>query len=391
MNEDARGPGWDKQVVNRIAREAYGGLAEMFAAHGWDAGDHSVSQVAPTRIVGTYGSVAAFEKAHAQGRELNALLDPTAAIRSDPPDVWLTSFYGFTPELWGVLPFTLPGDRKHVLEHSRPGALFVIYATKDRPKDIAGKVLGVYQISHHVGPAEGFADPELWQKVQSEQPDQYLFGIECVRAWRVPTELRPKVEAIAPETYSADWAQIIGRRGVPLTSLEAKRLLDLPLIEVPVFGRSGSFDLLPAPGKEALKPSRPGPVSQSPYLSREAEGPKHLYILRLTGVIDPFVEEPLAGREIVKVGFSVSPECRARAFNAAMPGDRFRWEIRRSTFAEGRAPYPASGFALAGEQVMISHLKVQGRSLGGEFFLAAPDVIEAAWKAGKTAADEHST
>jgi hypothetical protein len=40
---------------------------------------------------------------------------------------------------------------------------------------------------------------------------------------------------------------------------------------------------------------------------------------------------------------------------------------------------------------MISHLKVQGRSLGGEFFLAAPDVIEAAWKAGKTAADEHST
>lgn len=91
MAREERQPGWDKRAINDIARVEYGGLNGMFEAHGWVTDGRVISQIAPTKVVQTYGSVEAFVKAHEDGMAGNAMLDPKVAILSDPPEVWLTS------------------------------------------------------------------------------------------------------------------------------------------------------------------------------------------------------------------------------------------------------------------------------------------------------------
>lgn len=380
MSELDRSPGWDKRAVNRIAKEQYGGLTEMFAAHGWSRNGRVISQIAPTEVVRTYGSVVAFETAHRSGLEGNPVLNPLAAIKQNPPDVWLTSYYGFNPETWGLVTFTEPSDRARFIENSVPGTLIVIYGTKDLSPDQAGRILGVQQVSHLIGPSQDFIEPSRWKNKQSTNPESWNYGVQCLRAWKLPEEFSPLIDDFAPETYSRDAARTIGRRGKRLTSNEARKLLQLPFVEVPVYGGRPVEFLEPQKGAEVFTPSKPGPVSQNPRLVREAEGPKHLYVLNLDGEIRHFINEKPAGRRIIKVGFSVSPDSRRVTFNAALPGNRFEWEIHRSTFRDGEPPLPSSNHALAGENALKDILVREGSSLGNEFFLASDEAIDKAWR-----------
>ncbi|MFN3817378.1 hypothetical protein [Blastomonas sp.] len=386
MIEPTRGPGWDKQAVNRIAKDHYGSLDKMFQAHGWTLDGRVISQIAPTKVVQTYGSIAAFERAHENGLAGNAMLNPVAAIESEPPDVWLTSYYGYDPENWGLLAFTKPEDRDKFLRESKPGALVVIYGTKDLGTDEAGLVLGVQQVSHFVGAAKDFIAPGHWADKEKASPDKWNLGVRCVRAWEIPLEYRPTVDEFAPDTYSIANARTIGRRGKQLSAAEARQLLALPMFEIPVYGGMPVDVSPPKTGLAVFTPSKPGPVSQQPYMVPEAEGPKHLYILRLRGKVKHFVEDDLDGRDIVKIGFSVSPDTRMQAFNAALPGNQFEWEVYRSTFAEGQPPFESSKPALEGERGMKEYLLDNGASLGREFFVAGPKKIEKAWQAALQAA-----
>ncbi len=121
---------------------------------------------------------------------------------------------------------------------------------------------------------------------------------------------------------------------------------------------------------------------------REAEGLKHLYILNLMGNADAFLGESADGRLIVKVGFSASPERRCCDFNRALPKGAFHWTIHKSTFTERHDLFPSSDHALAGEQAMKDCLEKSGKSLGGEFFLAGPEAVEAAWRQAVAAAEK---
>lgn len=392
MSEGDRGPGWDKKAVNRIAKEHYGSLHGMFDAHGWDAGGRTISQVAPTFVVQSYGSVDAFLKAHENDLAQSALVDPFAAVESDPPNVWLTSFYGFDPENWGLLAFGSESDRAGFIRESKPGALVVVYATKSVSTDEAGMVLGVQQMSHQQGRSEEFMSPAAWQKKQGDPKnrDRWNFAVKCTRAWYVVPEKRPRIDDFADQTYSSTKARAIGRYCMQLTTDEAMKILDLDMYEIPVFGGREIAALSIAKGRDVLKPSRPGPVSQSGYQVTESEGPKHLYMLELTGGdIGVFLDRPASGDRIIKVGFSVSPQTRCDCFNKALPGRRFQWTVERSTDTEGNHPYPSSHHAKAGEQEMVRYLDKETTSLGGEFFLASRDLISKAWEKGKKAAEEY--
>jgi len=165
-------------------------------------------------------------------------------------------------------------------------------------------------------------------------------------------------------------------------------VLDLNLVEIPVFDDEPIEPQLPGPATLVLSPSRPGPVSKSGFMVREAEGPKHLYMLRLHGDEDNFLGYAAQGCSIVKVGFSVSPQTRCDAHNKTLPACAFGWQIENSTFYEKRDPLPTSIHALAGERAMKDILVKRGRSLGGEFFLADRKAIETAWAAGIVAAEQ---
>lgn len=313
------------------------------------------------------------------------MISPYEAITADPPNVWLTSFYGFNPAQWGYLGFSTKGQRDHFLKNTQPGVLVVIYGHKSKaPGAQQGQVIGIQQVSHRVNSAQAFMDPAVWaaKEADAETRGKWDLGVKATRAWKVVPESYQFIDDFANESYTTDRAQFIGSQGVRLTPTEARKILDLTLIETSVFG-GGTIDAaVPVKAVALLRPSKAGPVSQTGYMVKEAEGPKENYILQLDGDADVFLGRSVAGRKIVKVGMSVSPSTRMDAFNAALPACAFSWSLLRSNSLDGRAPYPSSKLGLRGEEGMKVVMAARGEWLGGEFYLASQEVIDAAWAAG---------
>lgn len=316
------------------------------------------------------------------------------AINADPPNVWLTTFYGFNPDKWESLGFASKGQRDHFIKHTQAGALVVIYGHKSRAReDQRGQVIGIQQMSRRVDFAKKFMDPAEWVAKESDPSfkGKWDYAVKAERAWKVVPESYQLVDDFADETYSTGLSRKIGAYGAMMSRSEADKLLDLTLVETSVFAEIAIDAALPALGRDLLRPSKAGPVSQKGYFTREAEGPKQNYILRLGGDADAFLGYAADGRSIVKVGMSVSPPTRMDAFNAALPAGAFCWSIIRSNEKDERSPYATSKLALIGEAAMkTALLGAQGKSLGGEFYLASEGAIEAAWQAGQQAVQEYS-
>lgn len=254
-------------------------------------------------------------------------------------------------------------------------------------------VLGVLQVSHEVGPSEQFIDPMAWRAKQSnaEFVSRWNHGVQAINAWALAPEDRVPIAAFADESFTPGRARHIGSRGVPLTLNEARKLLDLDFYPVSVFGRNPVESFIPERGEVLFRPTRAVPQSQQPFVSRESEGPKHLYVLKLSGPGCPaqFLGIDDIGDEIVcKVGYSLSPATRRDAHNKHLPRDcAYRWEVLLSTREERRDPFDCSKRAEAGEDEMKRILDADGTSLGGEFFRATPDQIDAAFRSGITVSE----
>ena len=383
--------GGDAQAIKRVADTYYGGYKNMFEAHHWPERGEKIIPAVQKRVVDTYGTVRAFEDEHAP----SDLMFPMEAMKSDPPNVWLTSFYGFQPDEWGFVGFADPGRRNRFLEGTKPGVLVVIYAAGKAAKDELGKVIGLLQCSHQTGPAQSFMSPAKWQLKDKDPVTKvkWNYGVKAVRAWRVTPETRMAVRDFAPKATESEAWEHIGAVGVSLNRQEALNILRLGLQEVGVYGEVPIIASVSGTAKQILAPSRAGPVSQAPYIVTEAEGPKHVYILQLLGDTDAFLGAPADGCIIVKAGFSWSPETRRDDHNRALPQCAFRWEVLHSGPLSGLSPYPSSDHAKAGERAMQNVLVREPgcRSLGGEFFLASREAIEIAWTVGNKAAKEFQT
>lgn len=391
MSRPPRPQGWDAQAISTVVAQHYDGrLADLFEAHRWPERGAAMLPAQGQRIVSVYGTVEAFVRAHANGRSGNPVLNPLAALEGPEPRVLLTAYWGFTPEDWPCLTFTDKGRLRSIAAETQPGFLCVVYGNKSRQVDQEqrGRLLGLFQLSHQVGLTDQFLAPAALQRKRTLQPREYAWNhaFRALRAWSVAPDSAPLVSDFANETYTPDRGTPISRFGVWLTPAEARKILDLDLVPRALFGTDLTSDVVIQAGRDALKPSRPGPVSQSGFMVREAEGPKHLYILQLDGNADHFLGEPADGRKIIKVGFSKSPAVRRDDHNRTLPRGAFAWRVLRSTLEEGIEPYPSSAHAKAGEQEMIRRLTESATSLGGEFFLADDTEIEAAWEVGKDVA-----
>lgn len=378
--------GGDAQAISQIAKNYYGSYRNMFEVHGWDVPGDKMMTSAPSLIVREYGSVQRFEELHAPGD----LMSPMEAIYSDPPNVWLTSFYGFGPEEWGFLGFTDEKRRQSFIAGSKPGVLVVVYGAGRAKKSDLYQIVGLQQCSHQLGYARQFMAPTAWASKQRdpEQADKWNYAVKATRAWRVTPESRMYVRDFAPKATETDAWQHIGARGVPLSRQEALNILKLDLQEVDVYGENPIVGSSPGSAREILAPSKAGPVSQSAFVTRESEGPKHLYVLKLQGDTDAFLGEFTSGKIVVKAGFSRSPQTRCDDHNRALPKCAFRWEVLYSGITSGLDPHPSSNHAKAGERAMQQILcrSPAGRSLGGEFFLADPDLVDEAWTEGNSKA-----
>ncbi|MBX9614460.1 MAG: hypothetical protein K2X25_02580 [Caulobacteraceae bacterium] len=383
--------GWDAQAIQKIANAYYGGYGNMFEAHDWPERSTKIMPAVQSRVVEAYGSIRDFEEAHPPGDGMF----PMEAIKADPPNVWLTSFYGFRPEEWGFLGFSDPKMHASFINRSKPGVLVVVYGGPKAKPEERGRVIGIQQCSHQSGTARQFMAPAAWaQKEQDPERDRrWDHAVKATRAWRVTPETQVAVATFAPDTYTPGRGQAIGSWGMPLSRAEALNILKFDLQECSVYGENSIIGSFPGTAKQVFAPSKAGPVSQTPFLTQESEGPKHLYILALKGDTDAFLGDAADGKLIVKAGFSKSPKTRCDDHNRALPKEcAFGWEILHCGVSAGHLPYPSSGHAKAGERTMQEVLcTLGGRSLGGEFFLAERELIAAAWEKGNQAARDHKT
>lgn len=316
-------------------------------------------------------------------------MSPYQAIEATPPNVWLTSFYGFNPESWGFLGFSNDGQRKRFIRETEPGALVVIYGHKSRaPEQQRGMVIGVQQVTHNVNFAKAFMSPGEWlrKEADSETAGKWDLAVKAIRAWRVAPEVYVPIEAFAPETYSSGRAQAIGSQGMRLAPDEARNIFDLTLVETTVFGEIPIDGAVAASGSDLLSPSQPGPVSQSGYFCKESEGTKSLYILELLGDPNAFLGSDTGGKRIVKVGISKSPISRCDSLNRALPECAFKWRVRTSNEMLGLDQFTSSKPALRAETAIKEFFHRQEKSLGGEFFLIDINTVEQAWSVAMEAA-----
>jgi len=319
-------------------------------------------------------------------------------IEIDPTNVWITSFWGWSPEAWGCVGFSKPGRLKTIMREAGPGSFWVTYVTESSPdaqEDMKGKIVGFYQLGDETGHSSQFIEPEVYELF----PDRWVHAVRAVGAWTIDRTDWQSVREFASDSYFApngkDRGRSIAQSGRRLKKFEAEKLLDMKFRYVEPY--SGSTSMIkngrtPDQGK-AHAPSRPGPAVDGLCLvDRSKNTAKNLYILELLGGSEEFLgrtPEDINGRKIIKVGLSHTPEVRCDAYNASLPDGRFRWELIRSTSRDGDDRYKNHDIAVEGEQAMKDYFMLPSntaQSLDREFFLAKQGTIDEAWNAGRRAA-----
>ena len=305
-------------------------------------------------------------------------------------NVWLTSFWGWSPENWGGVGFRDEGRRDTIIQQTKPGWIMVVYVTEkageDTPKALWGKVVGFYECSHEVATMGDLAAPFIYRRHEG----RWAYAIKADRAFTILPEFRPSIRDFDPSLHTVGNPQAVSRHGKLLSDDVCERLKQLPVQEVSVYGG----DISPTTGN-IFEPSSKGYVfggnarGSGYFVPPESDGEKELYILSLEGRSDHFLgrdNSELKDSKIVKVGLSLSPETRQDAFNKALPDGAFRWEILRSTLLDGESRYSSFKVAERGEMEMKKYLAVHGEWLGGEFYLAKSHSIDEAWRIGRNGA-----
>ncbi len=388
MKAPTRGPGWDKAAVNDIAAKHYGGLQEMFDHYGWSTDGYVISQIASSKVVQTYGSVAAFVDAHENGIPNHSQngFDPWSGDYT----VMLTSFWGWKPETWGTVGFTLPGRRDSVVRETTDPFIMVVYVTKnavDAPELTRGRVTGFYLVSHIAGHRDEFTT----EGHHGLNPEKWVYSLKAIKAYEFLPEFRPEIDEFDPTL--APRARSVAASGEVIQPALIEKLRHIPYVEVPVFGGEPVRDPeITYPGKgsddNGRNKVRAGPARRMGYVvpGEPVDTPKELYVLELCGDVSAYLGRPANGQRIYKIGLSLSPQTRLEAFRKAMPRGAFTWTAARTTREDGHEPYPTFEAAECGESAMKDHLAKTGHHLGGEFYAATPDEIAKAWAKGRSAA-----
>lgn len=309
----------------------------------------------------------------------------TGTVWDDIPSVWITSFWGWSPDTWGTVGFTSAGRRDTVRRETSDPFIMVVYVTKRAPNrdpDFRGKVTGIYLVSHVEGHRDEFTAPEHHLR----NPDQWIHSFKAVKAFSFLPEFRLDIDDFDPTLSTR--ARAVAQYAEEVKPALIEKLRALPFVEVPVYGgpETVAADItFPSSGRIGV---RAGPVNRSGYSvpGEPLDTPKELYALRLTGDPSIWLGTAAEGRHIFKIGLSVSPKTRRDAFRKMLPEGVFTWDLFRSTRRDGFPPYPSFNAAEAGEWAMKQHLGREGQSLGGEFYAATMETFEAAWSSGRAAA-----
>ncbi len=308
---------------------------------------------------------------------------------------WLTSFWGFEPGEWGGLGFPNGRFLENYIVATRPGSILAVYVTKAKgPLEMRGKLVGFMEISHDRGDIDHFISgrQRAIKEADPERRGRWKFAVRATRAWRVIPEDYKDIEDVLPLTYRAHNHQFLGSQGAAIDPSDLPALWDLNVIEVPIYGVSPEVtgQIVTFGAATGMVPAVP--PAQKPYWVGETDGPKHLYILKLSGNIAEYLgcsEIDLDERMVIKVGLSRSPLSRRDQIQSAYPDGTYKWEIMFPKPLPSEPPYPNFEIARVGEDAMKHRLIADGAKwLQGEFYLASEGLIYSAWTAGRVSAEQ---
>ena len=291
-------------------------------------------------------------------------------IDYQPPQVWIRTFWGFSPADDGFIGFTHPGTRRKFLELSRPGDLVLIYGgnSPETASHERSQALGFLEISSVSGAAKDFQST-LGQHRKAERgwSDRWNHAVRATRAWRISTPVN--VNHLFPESLDPKDGRLRGTRGTLLAPRDSERAMGLPVQQVAVFGlpwigAEDAPDLTLA--KKLLSRSGPAPAFGEFATTRDDKG-SYLYLMVFFGPITELVPpaEFLKGRILIKAGRTNDLERRLEELNAGFPSmARIGWTmLEKSEYAgESASVHDA-------EQALHHDLARRGTALGNEFYL----------------------
>lgn len=347
----------------------------------------------PYKEVRVHGSESLFENEVFLPKDIHAAHQVQPEY-NDPfhnnPSVYIKAAYGFHPHDWGCVGWNEPGRAKTLIKKTTNPFIMVNWVTYSSGGDLSGKVAGFYEVTHEEGLRQDFTASHNDAKFDEKY---WKYSLGASRAWEILPEYQPEIMDFYPAMYEAKQERATGRWGAELPPDLVKKLKALPRREVEVYGQNRNIEPdIVYPDQNPKKGFvRGGPGRRSGYeVSEPKNTEKELYILKLLGDTEAFLGKKAHGKQIYKVGLSLSPSTRQSCLNAALPKGAYEWTIFRSTRLDNNAPYPDFGTAETGEMAMKKYLGENpgdpGNHLGGEFYLASDDMIEAAWAEGRKAA-----
>lgn len=310
--------------------------------------------------------------------------------------VWITSFWGFSPETWGCVGFTSEARPHSIIKETTDPFLMVIYVTETAPghSPLKGKVAGFYELSHEIGLKDDFISTEQ-MNAGLHPKEKWAHSFKAIRAWEIDDGFKPTIREFHPNLVKNKQQQTVSTWAKPLPTEQINRLKALPRKEVQVFNqtklkKSDAFNFSGS-GRVGGGNFRGGSYEVGEPNSLE----KQIYVLELLGDASDFVENALDDQNIYKVGLSAWPPGRKMALNATLPNGKFEWCLRKMTENEELAPYSNFKIAKIGEDAMKDYLAEKHkrpddptRHLGGEFYLTDKKSINLAWSQGCSAANK---
>lgn len=310
------------------------------------------------------------------------MTDVAGDFWANDTSVLFTSFWGWTPETWGTVGWS--GERgktrrTNLLMGLSDPFITVCYVTANKtyidPK-LKGMIAGFMLVTHQTGDRDEFTHPIH----HGRDPDRWRHSLRAVRAFSYLPEYRLRAQDVFPNL--AKTARHVSAMGEIIADTATINLLRrTPWVEVSVY--SSSDAVAPGVGEVASASGavRPGPDNEGGYSvpPRFGKLPRDVYVLRLAGDTDAYLGRHAYGRAIYKVGLSASPDMRRQTFQKSMPRGAFQWTVERTSRTSGFTAFPSYAAAVASESILKRRLAECSEWLGGEFYLATEDEIEAAW------------
>ncbi len=287
--------------------------------------------------------------------------------------VWLTGFWGFSPEEEGFLGFTDERDRNRLFSQIGERQLVTIYgaASPETDNNLVHHLLGVIEVERtKIDSWQRMSEEAKQRNIELERQDKWRFAMPVRRAWR--TKYNLDVKQVFPRSYDPSNGRYIARFGTWLVPSEAHWLLtNVPFVRVNVFGEVPAISKKQVAEQASLETQlQPAAGVFGNFGERSfsiEDKPHTLYLAHFPDSANLLAGKQLErGKGVFKIGITGNLKNRLRALNLSFPvTSSIGWKILRT------AKFPNRASAADAEtsfkiQAIENH---EGLSLGREFFV----------------------